>query len=500
MISQFIKVLYQQKSSSSLAFIRIAMGLSLIYVLHDSFHIYFIEELLHSKYFVTYDFFHWVKPLPIFWFNIFFYTLYLSAFSLAIGFKYRFNAIYSFIGFTYCFLIDKGHYNNHYYLYAILLFFFTIVDAHRSYSVDSFLKKEKDFLVPNWQILIFKLQFFIVYFYGGLAKLHLDWLKGYPMRFWLYDNSFDFPNFIGDFLRSNTAAIIFSYTGLIFDLFIGFLLLNKRYRRIALIPIIIFHIFNHFLWNIGSFPWVMLLFTTIFFSDTWFKDFVSYLKKNKWKSFLFYKKITFKNIYTFFKIKKKENFSSNETLSYPYKNNAKKKLVTSFFLLWLVLQCIIPLRRFAIEGHASWTGIGHLFSWRMMLVDTLDAVKIKFRIPETNEEFNVGFEHYVSFRQFRKLTRTPMGIIRFSKFLSEEFKNNNPNTAFELKVIVWKSVNERTPQLLTDTTINYAEYPYEPWKAQSCFTDWKETDESPSFSIEKYANWKNVIEKDANHE
>lgn len=473
-------LLYQKISSSLLSYIRIVIGIAMIYIFRNSFHIYFINDLLYSKYFVTYDLFHWIKPIPIFWFNIFFYLMYLSSFLFMIGYKYRINAIIIFLGFTYCFLLDKGHYNNHLYLYSILLLFFTIVDAHKYFSVDTYLRKKKE---PNfntdilsWQIWLFRFQFFIVYFYGGIAKLHLDWLKGFPMRFWLNSISVNVPDFLVSFFQSEFAAYFFSYSGIVFDLSIGFLLLSKKWRKWALIPLFAFHISNHFLWYIGSFPWVMILTTPLFFSDTFFKS--------------VFDKITdlynsnFNKAYTKVTVSKFKNPSSKI-----------KNAILLFFTVWFTLQCTIPLRRYLFDGHPSWTGQGHLFSWRMMLVDIMHGISIEFYVPANNDRFQVGFENYLNFRQFRKLSRVPMNVIRFSNYLGDEFKRTNPDLEFEIKITFLKSVNERSPKLVLDSTINYAKYPYKPFESQKCFTEWSERDEEPTFNIKKYENWKSVVEK-----
>ena len=72
------------------------------------------------------------------------------------------------------------------------------------------------------------MQIFIVYFYGGIAKINPDWLRGEPMRHWL-QNSSDFP-VVGPFLTTELAAYLFSYGGLLFDLLIGFILLSSKTR------------------------------------------------------------------------------------------------------------------------------------------------------------------------------------------------------------------------------------------------------------------------------
>ena len=176
-----------------------------------------------------------------------------------LGIHYRLNAVLTFLGFTYFFLSDSGHYNNHFYLYCIFHFFLIFIDADRWANIND--KKEN--LVPYWQVLLLRAQLFIVYFYGGIAKMSEDWFSGYPMIYWLKLSAQKFDGSIHDFLMSQAAVYFVCYTGFLFDLLIGFVLLS-RFRRMAILPVLIFHVSNHFLWNIGTFPFVMIASTFLF--------------------------------------------------------------------------------------------------------------------------------------------------------------------------------------------------------------------------------------------
>ena len=60
--------------------------------------------------------------------------------------------------------------------------------------------------------------------------------------------------------------MVFSYGGLLFDLLIGFMLINRRTRLLALPLLLFFHLLNAFLFNIGVFPWLMIASTVVFFA------------------------------------------------------------------------------------------------------------------------------------------------------------------------------------------------------------------------------------------
>ena len=106
-----------------------------------------------------------------------------------------------------------------------------------------------------------------MYFFGGIAKLNSDWLAGEPMRMWLAQRS----NFwlIGQFFTEEWAVYLFSYGGLLLDLFIVPLLLYSRTRALAFGLVVGFHTMNTLLFHIGIFPILALAATTLFFAPDW---------------------------------------------------------------------------------------------------------------------------------------------------------------------------------------------------------------------------------------
>jgi len=58
---------------------------------------------------------------------------------------------------------------------------------------------------------------------------------------------------------------LFSYGGMLLDLFIFPLLIFKRTRLPAALVIVLFHLMNSKLFSIGIFPWFMIAVTPIFF-------------------------------------------------------------------------------------------------------------------------------------------------------------------------------------------------------------------------------------------
>lgn len=458
-------------------------------------------QLLQSKFFFTYDGFHWIKPLEKLEALILFRVLYLSAVLFAAGLFYRLSAIIVFLGWTYLFLICKGHYNNHYYLYCLLPLIYCFIDGWKWGSVQTWVSKEVDLRIPRWQLLLLQFQLGVVYVYGGIAKLHYDWLQGYPLRFWLYDRSIQFNGWFQHFLQLEWTALLYAYGGILFDLTIVFFLMNRKTRNLALIPVTFFHISNHFFWDIGSFPFTMLFATVLFFEpDTGqrlfmlakhpIKHFKDYLSNQPIRAILIF--------FSPFHGNKSRPTTQELSLDTPVLKGFskwKQPTVKGLLVVYILFQLLFPFRRFLYTGHSSWTGEGHLFAWRMMLVDTVEAVRMELVLPGEKGSFPVALEEYIGYDQFFRAQRTPTALLRFAHFIRDEVRQKGGVSNPGIKMVMYKSVNERTPQLLNDTTLNYAVIPYNPIKHASWLTDWKETDEQPSFDLDKYKNWKATVGK-----
>ena len=226
-----IAYLMRPVDASSLGALRIFFGILMVWSTLKYFYNGWIKEYyIDPKFLFTYELFPWVSPWPGDGMYYHFAVMALAAFFLALGFFYRASAIVFFLTYAHGFLIEKSLYNNHYYFICLIGLLFCVTNAHRWMSLDAlWIKKLQSDAqagtVPYWHVLLIKAQVFIVYFYGGIAKLNEDWLRGEPLRHWLPGsaNNESVPALAAQFMKSEFAAYFFSYTGLIFDLAIGFI-------------------------------------------------------------------------------------------------------------------------------------------------------------------------------------------------------------------------------------------------------------------------------------
>jgi vitamin K-dependent gamma-carboxylase len=249
-----------------LGLFRIIFGCFMVYEMIDYIQIDLVlNAFVLPK--IQLEYFEFIKPLPTGVLQAMLYTMLACAALIALGVLFR-PACFLFGSFyLYFFLLDKGIFNNHLYLFILLAFVLGFTHADRFLSVGNLWRKPAaaDLMVQRWEIFIFQLHFAIVYFYGGLAKLNPDWLIHFqPVKRMIevYPDS----GLLAGWLKLGFQPVFFSYAGLAFDLAVPFLLWWKPSRRWVLVPIIYFHISNALTFDdIGIFPFIMMASTAIFF-------------------------------------------------------------------------------------------------------------------------------------------------------------------------------------------------------------------------------------------
>ena len=352
------------------------------------------------KYYFTYYGFDWVKPLEENSMYILFGILLLSSLLIAFGFFYRISIVLFFLVFTYIELIDKTNYLNHYYFISLMSFILIFLPLNRHFSIDVYFRicKEKT-KVPSWTINFIKLQIAFVYIFAGISKLNYDWLiEAQPLINWLKHQS-DFP-IIGSLLLNDITAYLFSWGGAIFDLFIVFILISKRWRIYGYILVVIFHLLTSIMFPIGVFPLVMIGSTLIYFDE----------------------KIHLKIINLISRFTLKINESKTEYI-YNTKKSFKpiyKMLFVSFFILQLVL----PLRYLMYPGKLFWTEQGYRFSWRVMLIEKAGYAQFYIHEPVKDRKMLIESRNYLTPQQEKMMATQPDMILQFAHHISNTFKDS----------------------------------------------------------------------------
>lgn len=261
--------LFRSVDASSLAFFRALFGFIMLWEVCRYFRYGWIERYyIRPDFHFTYYGFSWVAPWDGYGLYIHFAILGLLAFMIMIGACYRLSMVLFSFGFSYVFLLDQTQYLNHFYLVILLAFLMIVLPAHRAYSVDAWLSPEiRSRWVPAWSVWALRAQFEVLYLYAGIVKINPDWLHLQPLRMWLGDHE-EAP--VASWFLTQDWVVALAAYGVIAMHVIGAPLLLWRRTRVWVFAIYgLFHTANHFLFQIGIFPWLTLFGTLIFFEPDW---------------------------------------------------------------------------------------------------------------------------------------------------------------------------------------------------------------------------------------
>lgn len=376
----------------------------------------FLESAFHFKYFG----FHWVSVAePNVLYGLFF-LLMASALCVALGLFYRITSILFFVLFTYFELLDATYYLNHYYFISCCAFLLIFLPAHHAFSLDQKLfgwKPKKD--VASWTIYALRIQFTLLYFFAGIAKIQPDWLlEAMPLSIWLKART-DLP-LIGPLLDYEATAYLMSWGGMLFDVLAGFLLLIPKTRTITWIMAAVFHGLTAIIFpQIGVFPYVMIVGTLVYFPWT---------------------KLTHR--------------ISSESSSKQIANPLIQSIVPYVLSLYFMLQVFIPLRHHLYSGNLFWHEQGFRFSWRVMLMEK--AGYCEFEVVDTagDRRTMVRPSDHLNPQQEKMMATQPDMILQYAHYLSRKYSEDWQNEV-EVYAHCWCSLNGRgsTPYINSDVNL-----------------------------------------------
>ena len=372
---------------ASLVYFRVIFGAIMLwevwrYLSYDWIRAYYINPEFHF----TYHGFDLVQPWPGDGMYYHFYALGILAIFIGIGFLYRLSATLFFLGFTYVFLLDQANYLNHFYLVSLMSLLMIFVPAHSANSVDVRLRPSlHSETVPAWPLWLLRAQMGVVYFFGGVAKVNRDWLRGRPMDDWLGSRS-DFP-IIGPLFEELWMVLLFSWGGMLLDLLAVPLFLWRRTRTYTFLVLVWFHWLNDQLFSIGIFPWFAIAATLLYFPPDWPRRIFNWPRST---------------------------LAPAPASSGLVRLQTSQRLTAALVGVYLLVQILVPLRHWLYPGNVSWTEEGHNFSWHMKLREKKPFLRFRLTDPVTGENWRPDPREYLTTRQFRKMATRPDMILLFA--------------------------------------------------------------------------------------
>lgn len=338
----------------------------------------------------------WLQPLPGYGMYFYFCAMGLLGLLVMIGFKYRWTlGLYTLL-WAGAYFMQKTSYNNHYYLLLLVCLIMLFLPAHRYASVDAKLNPSiKKLTMPAWCSWVMIIQIFIVYVFATLAKFYPGWLDGTFVKN-LLDYSVTHKG-LNKIMTHKAFYLFITYAGMAFDLLVVPFMLFKRTRTIAFVASVIFHIFNSITLQIGIFPFFALSFAVFFYPPE-----------------------TIRRIF----LKKKPI-----TLDAAQPTTEGKNAFYYFFIPYLILQVLLPLRHYAIKGDVLFTEEGHRMSWRMMLRSRSGYTSFKVIDKKSGLPLFYNFNEEFTPKQISSMETKPDMIWQTAQLIKQHYKKQGKNVS-----------------------------------------------------------------------
>lgn len=379
------------------------------------------SNLVDPKFTFSFIGLEWLQPLPGYGMYIYFCAMGFLGLLVMIGYKYRWTLGLYTVLWAGAYFMQKTSYNNHYYLLLLVCLIMMFLPANRYASIDAKQNPSiKKLTMPAWCSWVMILQIFIVYFFATLAKFYPGWLDGTFVRN-LLDSSVTHEG-LNKIMTHKAFYLFITYAGMAFDLFVVPLMLIKRTRTIAFIASLIFHIFNSITLQIGIFPFFALSFAVFFYPPNAIRK-------------LFFKR---------------KPVAENEGKP----TDEGKTILKYFFIPYLIVQILLPLRHYAIEGDVLLTEEGHRMSWRMMLRSRSGYSNFKIVDKKTGQVLAYNFSKEFTPKQIASMETKPDMIWQTAQHIKQHFKKQGIDAAVYTDTRV--SINGGPYEKLIENTTDLA--------------------------------------------
>jgi vitamin K-dependent gamma-carboxylase len=364
----------------------------------------------------------WARPLGAAGMHAVFAGLMVASACVALGLFYRVAIVAVFLGVSYVQLVDVTNYLNHYYLVVLVSGLMALLPLHRAFSVDAWLRPSlRAQSVPAWMLWLLRFQFGVVWFFGALAKLQPDWLlHAQPMGIWLAARS-ELP-LLGPFLVLPGMAYALSWAGFLFDLTIVPLLLARRTRPFAYAAVLVFHCLTHLFFDIGLFPFLMVVGATLFFEPDWPRRLVR----------------------------------ARPAVLEPSAPTSRWAL--GAVAAYGAFQLLFPLRHHLYPGNVLWAEEGMRFAWKIMVREKNGSITYHVRDPRSGRAWQVSPFDELEWRQASEMSGQPDLILQYAHHLAETFRSRGLD-GVEVRAEAWVSLNGRKSRLMIDPQVDLAAVP-----------------------------------------
>ena len=372
----------------------------------------------------TYWGFSWVQVLPRWAMVSAVGLMALAGLCVALGLFYRLAIVTFFVMFTYVELIDVTNYLNHYYLislFAFLMCWMPLGDAHGLDARRQPSRARATF--PGWMLWLLRFQVGVVYTYAAVAKTGSDWLvHGQPLGIWLAART-DTP-LLGPYLDMPGAALCMSWGGFVYDATIVPFMLWSRSRPVAFVAAVGFHLTVGTLFNIGMFPWIMVVVLTLFFSPGWPRRWLRRLGP-----------------------------TPSPCPAPTWRWTVPSRLAVLGVACFAVLQVAVPARAFLYGGDVIWHEQGMRFAWKVMVREKSGSLTYRVRTDRWPRDKHVFPSKYLTSAQEREMAGQPDQILQLAHHIADDLRADG-HTGVAVYADAQVSLNGRPMAQLVDPLVD----------------------------------------------
>jgi vitamin K-dependent gamma-carboxylase len=380
------------------------------------------DIFIEPKYVFNYIGIEWLKPLP--GNGMYFYYIVMASLGLAIaaGYFYRLASVLFAFMWWGSYLMQKAHYNNHYYLMVLLGFLMMFIPAHKRFSLDvksGNVIEERTCSAWCHHILLFQIS--IVFIFAGVAKVNPDWFAMKPLSY-KFDECSNWP-IVGCLFRSDFMKYLVFYGGLCFDLFIVPLLLMSKTRKYAAVMAVFFNLFNAIVFQVGTFPFLMIGALILYFPPS---------------------------------LIGKVLFKTQTVIPLTLKEEEKKPSLVYILMLYAMVQIYLPLRHWHYEGDVNWNEEGYSMAWRMMLNSKHGTLSFIVKDAQGRMLLHDYPQQKISVSQYHSMCSDPDMIWQYVQYLKQEMEEKGEKSV-QIFAESYLSLNGRNLEVFLDPKVDLAQ-------------------------------------------
>ncbi|MEM8601549.1 MAG: HTTM domain-containing protein [Bacteroidota bacterium] len=376
----------------------------------------------------AYPGFGWVPRPSAAVLDVVLWTQVVAALGFALGRGARAWLLLFVVSFTYVELLDATTYLNHYYFVSALGLLMLLLPMNAA-----LVPGRQNWRVPAWTLGALRVHIGLVYFFAGVAKLHPDWLiDAQPLGIWLAARG-GMP-VIGPLLDLSWMPWAMSWAGAAFDLSVAFFLWHRRTRPWAYAVAFAFHAATYVLFNIGVFPFVMMVAALVFFeADQW-----------RW---------------LWGRVRPRRGSREEGVGGLARKPGTPHVLPPT--LRWpfaltavlLVLQLTVPLRHWLYPGDRFWTEEGYRFAWHVMVAAKTGHATFLVRDPASDRRWTILPSDDLTAFQEKEMVAQPDFIWQYAQHIERRFRAAGYDDV-EVRAEVYVNLNGQDSRLLIDPEVD----------------------------------------------